>query len=126
MRKDDGVMGFQWIPGKRPSQAWAAGAIRYAAAIDRAVAALLDVWCPKIEGDAKQNAPWTDRTSNARQTLACFHFVSEPHVHVVVLKQHMHYGKWLELCYGGKYQIVMLTLEGYYRPVWSSVKDLLS
>jgi hypothetical protein len=119
-------VGFRWKPGKSPSEVWGAGARRYADALDRAIAALLDYWCPQIERDAKMNATWTDRTGNARQTLACFHFKRGPRVHVAVLKQHMDYGKWLELSHGGKYQIVMPTLETYYQPVWKSVKDLLS
>src|SRR5690606_4179422 len=46
---------------------------RYVKAVDEGVFSLLNnYWAVRLENDAKQTAPWTDRTSNARQTLAAY------------------------------------------------------
>ena len=83
------------------------------------------LWAPQIEADMKRNAIWTDRTSNARQTLSAFVIVDGNRV-ILIAKQHMSYGKYLELSNQGIYAIVMPTLRQYYRPVWSGVRRAVS
>ena len=114
-------MGFRWT--RPPSQAW--NKQLYMQTLTRAVTGLLESYAPRIEADAKTNAPWTDRTSNARQTLAAFVYTPKSGVVVLVLKQHMSYGVFLELSRGGKYAIVMPTLQLYYRPIWDDVKQVV-
>ncbi len=112
---------FRWT--RPPTQAWDTG--RYVVALEDGVERLLNYWAPQIEGSAKQNAPWTDQTGNARQTLAAFAYRKQAHLMALVLRQTMDYGKWLELRWQGKYSIVLRTLQGYYGPVWSGVEDLV-
>lgn len=117
-------MTFRWDSGRRPSQAWDIS--RYKDALAKAVLKLLDeYWSPQVETDAKNNAVWTDRTGNARQTLAAFGFESDKDVMTLVLRQTMDYGKWLELRFDQKYAIVLRTLEQYYAPIWASVRGLV-
>ena len=41
----------------------------YVARVQRAISAVGEYIAPKIEAWAKENAPWVDRTGNARQGL---------------------------------------------------------
>ena len=79
------------------------------------------LWAPQIEADMKRNAKWSDRTSNARQTLQVFVIQNGNNV-ILIAKQHMAYGKYLELKNQGKYAIVMPTLRRYNQRVWSGVR----
>jgi len=107
-------------------------------ALDAGLQQLGMVWAVQIERDAKVNAPWTDRTTNARQTLGAFAVVIrngkvaelpeyEPGIArgiALILRQYMSYGKYLELRWQGKYAIVLPTLQQYYYPVWNDVRGL--
>lgn len=109
---------FRWIVP--PSRAYHAQI--YIRALDDTLGSLLDgVWAPIIEADAKTNASWTDRTSNARQTLAAFAYKRTPTLWALVLRHWMTYGKWLELRWGGRYAIILPTLQLYYQPIWDSI-----
>ncbi len=83
------------------------------------------MWAPQIEADMKRNAIWTDRTSNARQTLQAF-VIRDGNDVILIAKQHMSYGKYLELNNQGVYAIVMPTLRSYYARVWNGVRGAVS
>lgn len=113
---------FRWtVP---PSQAFSKSI--YIDGLRAAVKLALDEWAPQIEAYAKRNARWTDRTANARQTLAAFTFVSaDGNWVVLVMKQQMDYGVFLELRNGGRYAIVMESLELHYSSVWNRVRQVV-
>lgn len=112
---------FEWT--RRPSVAW--NIRRYVVTLRDAVWDMLWYYAPLIEAEMKETAPWTDRTSNARQTLAAFVYEEKPLLLVLVAKQHMVYGKYLELRNGGKYAVVGPTLTRYYAPVWDRVRQVV-
>lgn len=114
-------MTFRWTTP--PTQAWDAD--RYVTVLETGVLNVLESFAPRIEADMKTNALWTDRTANARQTLAAFAYKKGDRLLALVAKQQMSYGKWLELRWQGKYQIIMPTLQTYYGPVWRSVKAVV-
>ena len=89
-----------------------------------AVVALIRSFEPRIEAYAKGNAPWTDRTGNARQTLFSIDELAGQIV-TLYLSHGMPYGKWLELCNAGRYAIVMKTLEAHYGQIKSALDALL-
>ena len=63
------------------------------------------------ENTAKNTAPWTDRTGNARNSITgSGPTVSSDRIRTA-LSIGVHYGKYLELCNFGKYRIVWPTLE---------------
>lgn len=97
----------------------------YVARLDMAIGELLSFWAPQIEASMKRNAPWKDQTSNARQTLAAFAYKKSAKTWALVAKQEMFYGLFLELANGGKYQIVMPTLQNYYPRIWGSLRDVV-
>ena len=74
----------------------------------------------EAEGEAKVNAPWTDRTGNARNSITGVYLGKNGGKLESALFIGMEYGVFLELANGGKYQIVWNTLEqeGTRLPLW--------
>lgn len=67
-------------------------------------------WGQKTENRMRREATWTDRTGAARRGL--FHSVEQAANTVTVRLGHtMEYGRYLELSNGGKYAIVMPTVQ---------------
>jgi hypothetical protein len=69
----------------------------------------------ECENTAKRQAPWTDRTGNARNSITGSGPVTEANNVKTALSIGVFYGKYLELCRGGRYRIVWPTLE-WIRP----------
>lgn len=75
----------------------------------------------------RTNAPWTDRTANARQGLfARYAGQNEDGLHTMVLYHTMPYGIWLEVKWAGKYKIIMPATEQAGRNVMKSLTGALS
>ena len=92
---------------------------------ERALVALTEFYGTKIETEAKRNAPWTDRTGNARNglTTAVEH---EPFKrHTIVLSHRVPYGIWLEVKNAGAYAIIMPTLRVQGEAMMKTLNNLL-
>lgn len=80
---------------------------------DKVVENVLDVmreFARDMVKDAKENAPWADRTGLARQGLDSA--VQEGgDILSVYLFHTIEYGKWLEIRWDGTYAIIMPTIE---------------
>lgn len=78
--------------------------------VDAAVDIVFDHNEAVAETKMRTNAPWTDRTGNARNGLFAQH-ESEPMVkHSLTLYHTMSYGYWLEIRWSGKYAIIGPTM----------------
>lgn len=78
--------------------------------VDAAVDLVFDRYEAIAETYARTNAPWTDRTGNARNGLFAQHD-KEPMVrHSLTVYGTMPYTFWLEVKYSGKYAIIGPTL----------------
>lgn len=66
----------------------------------------------EIENDAQQNAPWNDRTGQARDGLVA-EASNEGGEIVITLMHTVDYGQWLETIQSGRFAIIMPTLEKY-------------
>lgn len=64
-----------------------------------------DKYALVAQNHARTNAPWTDRTGNARQGLFAQPF-SDNKSFEIVLYHTMPYGIWLERRWGGRYSII--------------------
>jgi hypothetical protein len=95
--------------------------LEYGQKVQEAVHQVAEYWAPVIETSAKQNAPWTDRTGNARQGLRGFVEDLSATSVALYLTHSVEYGIYLELNYQGRYAIIMPTLEAHYQPI----KDML-
>lgn len=61
---------------------------------------------------ARQNAPWQDRTGDARSELGV-EVVEEGGQAIIELYHGVEYGYWLEVIQNGRFAIIMPTLELY-------------
>ena len=87
----------------------------------RLYALLLD-WAGNLESYAKLNAPWKDRTSNARQGLHGG-VDTDGGQFVLYLSHGVEYGIWLELAHGGNYAIVGPTADAHLPRIRRTVID---
>lgn len=74
----------------------------------------------QMESYAKQNAPWTDRTGNARRTLSGFVVSDDAGSLLIGVAGHMPYSPKLELFYGGRYSILAPTVDVYAPTILSA------
>lgn len=79
-------------------------------AIDAGVDLAFDYVEPRAESKMRTNAPWTDRTSNARNGLFASHTKVPMVVHRLTLYHTMPYGLWLEVRWSGRYAIIGPTM----------------
>lgn len=75
---------------------------------------------PRIEAYAKQNAPWTDRTGQARAGLGTNVYAQGTEV-IIELYHSVDYGYWLEVIQSGRFAIIMPTLEALSGEVMGSM-----
>lgn len=116
--------GFHWE--KPPEEALDELGDAYAAAIHEGIKAVAQRWAPEIENWMQQNAPWTDRTGNARQSL--YTEVEEVAGQMVriILSHGVYYGIFLELKNAGRYAIVNPALDHFAPKIWADVRRMLS
>lgn len=70
---------------------------------------LIDLYAVVGQSEMKMNAPWTDRTSAARNGL--FTVASRSgKVRTITFSHSVHYGIWLEVKYSGRDAIIMPTI----------------
>lgn len=74
------------------------------------VMAVMEYQAPAVEAHAKNTAPWTDRTGNARQGLRAEAFDEGTNVGIVLYHQ-APYGIWLEVKNSGEYAVINPTIE---------------
>ena len=118
------MAGIRWtVP---PQAAWEALAGNYRAAIERGIVAIAQRWSPEIENYMKANAPWTDRTGNARQAL----YTEVNHVTGVmveiILAGGVEYMIFLELRNAGRFAIINPSLDYFAPRIWNDVRRMLS
>ena len=80
-------------------------------AIDAGVDLAFDSMVPVAEGHMRSNAPWTDRTGNARNGLRARHVANPMVSHELILYHTMPYGIWLEVRWSGRYAIIGPTIQ---------------
>jgi hypothetical protein len=83
--------------------------------VQRAVNLVFDYMETATESKMRADAPWTDRTGNARAGLRARH-VGSGDEHTLVLFHTMDYGFWLEVAHDGQYAIIGPT------QIWAGVQ----
>jgi hypothetical protein len=141
--------GFQWA---RPPEALAQAIRDYEKKALVAIRAVAAYEGQAMQDDARRNAPWQDRTGNARGGL--FYAVDGlglptivgqvsvetgagvgnedvsiesggDHTLILTLGHTMFYGKYLELSNGAKFAVVMSTIEAHLPMLEKALGDLL-
>jgi hypothetical protein len=114
--------GFVWAHS--PDEVFPAGMDEYLAGVRAAILQIAQRRAPEIEAWMKANAPWTDRTGNARQTLSVEVRMFATQV-VIWMSHGVTYGKYLELAYGGQYAVIGPALDQFAPAIWNDVEQLL-
>jgi len=138
--------GFEWVVSPKVI---AKGLEDYGERALVAIQAVANYWGQSIQDEARQNASWEDRTGNARGGLffAVDGFGLEPltgevtpeaksemsdvgvesgskDTLIITLAHTVFYGKFLELKNGGRYAIIMSTLERNLGKLERQVQDV--
>jgi hypothetical protein len=125
--------GFVWV---QPPSNISKGISAYGKKVEAALYAIAGKWGQDVQDEARTDARWTDRTGNARsgifyavdglgmgtligqvsaeaKTLMKDTSVEEGsnNTLIIVVSHTIFYGKFLELMSGGKYAIIMSTIE---------------
>ena len=114
--------GIRWIT---PPSRLADAIDRYGERVLVAVAAVAGRMATVMQNSAKKDAPWTDRTGNARSGL--FGTVEVAQNTVILYLSHgpiVDYGVFLELAHGGRYAIIMRTMERHLPELNSMLQDI--
>lgn len=92
--------------------------------LDLGVKAAVEYHATIAEAHMRTNAPWTDRTTNARNGLMAT-AVHSPFRHAIVLYHSVPYGIWLEIRNQGRYAIIMPTVHEQGQALMTTLRDLL-
>ena len=120
------MAGLKWQ--QPPNKVWPAGADAYVLAVRRGVHGVCQKWAAILETEMKQNAPWQDKSSNARQTL--YTAVEPPTAAQIadmielILSHGVTYGIFLELKNAGKFAIINPTLDQAAPRIWADIRGL--
>lgn len=117
-------MGIYWqIP---PEEAFGALADAYIEAIQDAIYELAQAYKPRIKAWMKANAPWTDRSGHARQTLYSEVEQLIDGATEILFAHGMDYGIWLELAHGGNWAIIGPAIDHFAPLIWADVQALVA
>lgn len=107
---------------------------RYRDAVQRGVRAIANRYAPEIENWLRDNAPWTDRTGNARQSLhVAVTELANGYVELV-LAHGVEYGWYLEginpatmtpMANAGEWAVIDPALDVYGPVIWARVVELV-
>lgn len=92
--------------------------------IRAAIGVYADTAAKKMEGQAKNKAPWVDRTSNARNSIRG-DFGWKGNNAVITLSGNMNYFVFLELAHEKKYAILVPTIQGNAKEIIDGYKRLV-
>lgn len=138
--------GFVWVA---PPEKLMQGFIDYGHKVEAALYAIASKWAQEVQDEARQKAGWVDRTGNARSGIfyavdglglgqlvgeasaGARALISETsieegsdHLLIIAVSHTVFYGKFLELSNGGKYAIIMSTIESNLPRLESQVKQV--
>lgn len=118
------AIGIQW--DVTPVQALTELADVYISAIHKGIFAIAQKYAPLIENWMRDNAPWTDRTANARQSLWTQVTNIANEMVFVILSHGVGYGIYLEMNNAGKFAIINPALDHFAPLIWADVARMLS
>lgn len=141
--------GFHWVIA--PDQQLIPGVKKYGDRIEAGIYAVASRWGQSVQDQTRQDAPWEDRTGNARGGL--FYAVDgfgmgevmgeasaeakelmkdttvengSDNVLIIAISHTVYYGKFLELSHGGRYAIIMSTIESNLPALERQVQEYIN
>jgi hypothetical protein len=118
--------GIRWTT---PPSELATAVERYGDRVLQAVAAVCQYVATQMQNDAKSNAPWTDRTGNARTGIFGTSEADFANKVVAIYLSHgatIDYGVWLELAHSSRYGIIMRTMQAHYEPLMQMLREVFA
>jgi len=115
--------GIRWTT---PPSELATAIERYGDRVLTAVAAVAQYVATQMQNQAKADAPWTDRTGNARTGLFGTSEADFSSRVVTIFLSHgatIDYGIWLELANSGRYGVIMRTMQAHYEPLMQILRE---
>ncbi len=115
--------GIRW---STPPSELATAIERYGDRVLQAVAAVAQRVATEMQNQAQADAPWTDRTGNARTGIfGTSEADFAAHVVTIYLSHGatISYGVWLELAASGKWGVIMRTMESHYEPLMQMLRE---
>lgn len=97
--------GFRWEEGSLFRRA-----PQVAERIDAMVSLVTEYYSTRSQTYMRANAPWTDRTTNARNGLTARAQHLPLKSHMIILSHGVPYGIWLEVRWSGRYSIIDPTM----------------
>ena len=99
----------------------------YVKAIDDGVNDIMNRFRPDVETYMKSNAPWKDRSGNARQALwAEMERIVRVMIAINFGQGHgIEYGVYLEFKNAGRFAIVNPTLDYFAPKIWAAIQGML-
>ena len=116
--------GIRW---STPPSELATAVERYGDRVLTAVAAVAQRVATEMQNQAQADAPWTDRTGNARTGIFGTSEADFGARVVTIYLSHgatIDYGLWLEISASGKWGIVMRVMESHYEPLMQMLNDI--
>jgi hypothetical protein len=98
------------------------GLERYEKAVNDAIKGELKSTAEEMQGYARENAPWQDRTGNARRGLTGSWGLNK-YVYYVKLAHSVDYGVYLELSNEKRFEIIAPTMQKFGAGLYSRIKD---
>lgn len=92
---------------------------------DRFITAATAYHATRAVAYARQNAPWTDRTSNARNGLFA-RAEREAPVYRIIVGHSVPYGIWLEVRWSGRYAIIRPTIDHEGPELMKTIQPMFS
>ena len=117
------MSGFVWDID--PERAFGDGMDAWALRLNEAIFALAQFYAPQIESWMKANAPWVDRTGNARQSLWAV-ASREGHNVIIEMGYGVIYAIYLEYANGGRYSVIQPALDEWGGQLGAAVQRLLA
>ncbi len=93
--------------------------------LNRAIFSVAKYYDGRVESHAKQRAPWTDRTTNARSGLHAEAIKLGAGVFAIILSHAVTYGIYLETRWNERYAIIMPTIRVYAPKVMKALNKIL-
>ena len=116
--------GIKWV---RPPAKLAQAIEQYGDKVLTALVAVAQRSADLMQNDARNNAPWTDRTGNARSGLFGTAEADFARHVVTIYLSHgalINYGVYLELAHGGRFSILMRTVESHLPELQSMLDEI--
>lgn len=118
--------GIRWTT---PPSELATAVERYGDRVLQAVAAVAQYVATQMQNQAQADAPWTDRTGNARTGIfGTSEADFAAHVVTIYLSHGatIDYGIWLELANSGSYAVIMRTMEAHYESLMQLLREIFA